>query len=210
VDMHKTLNRCFLNTDSCDVAAAIPAVDYDLLVRTPMDKNTRRLLDKGRQLTQTQVRQLLAAKDPGISWEKVLRYREVKITSAGKYKLCFCDSAFLDGDICRGPEDYSVEIGTVHATGLQCLLSNPKMTRGTCLPQYFGGLRCYDDDVPDITVPKEYLGIPNPSGGDDWNDLTKMLMEFCQYAPAEDAAVFPFCAQYRASVPPPAFPTATP
>ena len=32
----------------------------------------------------SEVRELLAAKDPGISWEKVLRYREVKVTSAGK------------------------------------------------------------------------------------------------------------------------------
>jgi hypothetical protein len=209
VDMHKTLNRCFLNTDSCDVSEAIPAVDYDLLVRTPQDSNTRRLLEKGRKLSQTQVRQLLAAKDPGISWEKVLRYREVKITSAGKYKLCFCDSDLLGGALCRTPADYSIEIGTVHATGLQCLLSNPKMTRGTCLPQYFGGLRCYDDNVPDITVPTQYLGIPDPSG-QTWDSLTTMMMGFCQYAPAEDAAVFPFCAQYRTSNPPPAFPDAKP
>jgi hypothetical protein len=209
VDMHKTLPRCYLNMDTCDVTKAIPAADYDLLIPPPVDTNTRRLLEKGRQLTQTQVRQLLAAKDPGISWEKVLRYREVKITSAGKYKLCFCDSDLLGGGLCRTPADYSVEIGTVHATGLQCLLSNPKMTRGTCLPQYFGGLRCYDDNVPDITVPTQYLGIPDPSG-QSWDTLTTMMMGFCQYASAEDAAVFPFCAQYRATDPPAAFPTATP
>jgi hypothetical protein len=209
VDMHKTLNRCFLNTDSCDVDTAIPTADYDLLVKAPTDDNTRRLLARGRSLTTAQVRELLAAKDPGISWEKVLRYRDVKITSAGKYKLCFCDSDLLDGALCRTPADYSIEIGTVHATGLQCLLSNPKMTRGTCLSQYFGGLRCYDEAVPDITVPTQYLGIPDPSG-QTWDSLTTMMMGFCQYAPAEDAAVFPFCAQYRTSNPPPAFPDAKP
>jgi hypothetical protein len=209
VDMHKTLNRCFLNTESCDVEEAIPTPDYDLLIKTPVDTNTRRLLETGRKLTQSQVRQLLAAKDPGISWEKVLRYRDVKITSAGKYKLCFCDSDLLGGGLCRTPADYSIEIGTVHATGLQCLLSNPRMTRGTCLPQYFGGLRCYDEKVPDIAVPTQYLGIPDPSG-QTWDSLTTMMMGFCQYAPAEDAAVFPFCAQYRASNPPPAFPASTP
>jgi hypothetical protein len=209
VDMHKTLNRCFLNTDSCDVDTAIPTADYDLLVKAPTDDNTRRLLARGRSLTTAQVRELLAAKDPGISWEKVLRYRDVKITSAGKYKLCFCDSDLLDGALCRTPADYSIEIGTVHATGLQCLLSNPKMTRGTCVSQYFGGLRCYDEAVPDITVPTQYLGIPDPSG-QEWDSLTTMMMGFCQYAPAEEAAVFPFCAQYRAENPAPAFPTATP
>jgi len=212
VDMHKELPRCFLNTDTCDVDAAIPAADYDLLIPAPQDINKRRLLEeRGRKLSQAQVRQLLAATDPGISWDKVLRYREVKITSAGKYKLCFCDSALLeDNGVCRGPEDYSIEIGEIHATGLQCLLSNPRMTRGTCLPQYFGGLRCYDDDVPDISVPNQYLGIPDPRGGTEWDENTMMLMSFCQYAPAEDAAVFPFCAQYRESDPPPPFPTASP
>jgi hypothetical protein len=212
VDVHKSKSRCFLNTDSCDVDEAVPATDYNLLIKAPTDTNTRRLLEKpelGRKLSVAQVRELLAAKDPGISWEKVLRYREVKVTSAGKYKLCFCDSDLLGGGICRTPADYPIEIGTLHATGLQCLLSNPKMTRGTCVSQYFGGLRCYDETVPDITVPTQYLGIPDPSG-QEWDKLTKMMMDFCQYASAEDAAVFPFCEQYRLPDPPPAFPTATP
>jgi hypothetical protein len=174
-----------------------PSPDYDLLVKN-VDDNTRRLQDLGRQLNAAQVRELLAAKDPGISWESILRFRDVEFTAGGKFKLCFCDSALLGSAdaICDGPEDFKIEIGEIHATGLQCLLSNPKMARGVCTPQLYGGLRCYDDQVPTVPIPAEYLGVPDPDG---WtgSKLTQSFITFCQYAPLEEVSEFSFCSQYR-------------
>lgn len=201
VDMHSSLNRCYLNTHTCDddvkSGQTVPDANYNLLVK-PMDDNTRRLLARGRALSRSHVRQLLAAEDPGISWDQILRFKGLEFSSGGEFKLCFCDSALLMGDnaICDSPDDYKIEVGKVHATGLQCLLSNPKMTRGTCQSQEYGGLRCYDGEVPEITVPEQYLGVPNPSGH-NWPATTQMLMAFCQFAPAAEAAEFKFCDQWR-------------
>lgn len=201
VDMHKTKNRCFLNTNSCDDdvknGKTVPDANYNLLVK-PADDNTRRLMARGRDLSSSHVRQLLAAEDPGISWDQILRFKGLQFSSGGEFKLCFCDSDLLTGanEICNGPEDYTIEVGTVHATGLQCLLSNPKMTRGTCKSQEYGGLRCYDGAVPEVTVPAEFMGVPNPDGT-SWTAQTKMLMGFCQFAPLHQTMEFAFCDQWR-------------
>merc|ERR1719265_2275515 len=111
-----------------------------------MDDNTRRMQERGRQLQSGHVRQLLSREDPGVSWGEMLRFKDLQFSSGGEFKLCFCDSALLEGAnaVCNGPEDYTIEVGKIHATGLQCLLSNPKMTRGTCVKQHYDGLRCYD------------------------------------------------------------------
>jgi hypothetical protein len=214
IDMHKEKDRCFLNAQPCSdtISQGLlhPSPDYDLLVKG-VDANTRRLQSMGRQLNAAQVRELLAAKDPGISWESILRFREAEFTAGGKFKLCFCDSALLDGEdaICDGPEDFKIEIGEIHATGLQCLLSNPKMARGVCTPQLYGGLRCYDEELPAVVVPTEYLGVPDPKG---WtgSELTQSFITFCQYAPLEEVSEFPFCSQYRVFAPNPVAGTATP
>lgn len=200
VDMHTSKTRCYLNAHTCDAhvkaGTTMPDADYNVLVK-PMDDNERRLLARGRQLSGAHVRSLLAAEDPGVSWGSILRFKDVEFTSGGEFKLCFCDSSMLTaGNICSKPEDFTVEVGSIHATGLQCLLSNPKMTRGTCQAQYYNGLRCYDGDAPDVQIPAGFLGVPNPSGH-QWSSETTMLMGFCQFAPAEQAAEFPYCAQWR-------------
>jgi hypothetical protein len=213
IDMSKSKTRCFMNAEPCqdtmDAQLLHPSPDYDLLVKG-VDSNTRRLQEMGRQLTGEQVRQLLAAKDPGISWESILRFREIEFTAGGKFKLCFCDSALLGAHaICDDPKDFQIEIGEIHATGLQCLLSNPKMARGVCAPQLYGGLRCYDDTLPDVTVPTEYLGVPDPKG---WkkSELTQSFITFCQYAPLEEVQEFAFCSQYRVFEPLPVAGIASP
>jgi hypothetical protein len=202
VDMHSTMTRCYLNSETvCNVHVqedtTVPDADYALLVK-PLDDNERRLAAKGRALQAAHVRKLLAAEDPGISWGNILRYKDLKFSSGGEFKLCFCDSDLLEGEnaICDGPEDYTIEVGKVHATGLQCLLSNPKMTRGTCETQEYGGLRCYDGSAPDVPLPVEFLGVPKPSG-QAWSDHTKMLIAFCQFAPFEESSQFQFCEQWR-------------
>jgi hypothetical protein len=210
IDMHKEKDRCFLNMGTCsDTIAAeqlVPSEDYNLHVKM-VDDNTRRLQDRGKTFSKKLVRQLLAAEDPGISWDKMYRFKDLTFSSGGEFKLCFCDSSILPGEnnICDKPEDYTIEVGRIHATGLQCLLNDPKMTKGTCVKQFYGGLRCYDEEAPDVTVPQEYFGVPNPKAPQR-NELVTSLITYCQYAPEEDAMEFPFCAQYRvyAAAPTPA------
>merc|ERR1711964_62677 len=62
--------------------------------------------------------------------------------SGGTFKLCFCDSV-LNGAPCRTEADYSVEVGTIHASGVSCLVSKPNLQRVACTDQMWGGLRCY-------------------------------------------------------------------
>jgi len=209
IDMHREKNRCFLNTQVCkdhvDNSQLAPSADYDLRIKV-LDENERRLQSKahahGRKLSAAQLRQLLAAQDPGISWESVLRFRDLEISSGGEFKLCFCDSALLAGEnaICDGPEDFTIEVGRVHATGLQCLLSNPKMTRGTCAEQLYGGLRCYDDaavaDAAAFTLPTDYMGVPHPDVAQR-SAIAQSVVAFCQFAPESEAMQFGFCGQYR-------------
>jgi hypothetical protein len=198
IDMHKTKNRCFLNMATCAPEELVPSADYDLFEKME-DDNTRRLQDRGKTFTKKLVRKLLAAEDPGISWDEMYRYKDITFSSGGEFKLCFCDSSILPGvnNICDTPEDYTIEVGKIHATGLQCLLNDPKMTKGTCVQQHHGGLRCYDGAAPTVAVPTEYLGVPNPDG-QARSDLVTSLIAYCQFAPYDDAMEFPFCGQYRA------------
>merc|ERR1719387_1495670 len=139
IDMHTGMNRCYLNALPCKETMAagltVPSTDYKLLVKK-LDVNERRLQDQGRRMTAPLVRELLA-QDPGISWDGLLRFKDVTFTAGGEYKLCFCDSDILTSirganALCDSHDDYMIEVGSIHATGLQCLLSNPAMARGTC------------------------------------------------------------------------------
>lgn len=88
----------------------------------------------------------LPALDIGFSWDKMLRFAPIRFTSGGTFKLCFCDSALLTaGRQCRSVEDYAVEVGTVHASGVSCLIGKRELQRADCVAQYHGGLRCYRD-----------------------------------------------------------------
>jgi len=203
VDMHRNTTRCFLNMQpDCEAA---PSPDYNLLIAQD-DLNTgpgRRLKEMGRKLTPAQVRHLLAAEDPGISWDQILRFKGLEFQSGGEYKLCFCDSALLgEGEICNDKTDYTVEVGKIHASGLQCLLSNDKMTRGTCEKQEYDGLRCYDEgeEVPDIQVPIDFLGVPSATRARA--EIVDMVVAFCQYADEGYTQHFDFCDQYRGSLDP--------
>merc|ERR1719191_2286129 len=118
-------------------------------------------MTRGRSLSSAQVRQLIAGEDPGVSWDKLLRFDAVQFTAGGEFKLCFCDPFLLATGICSKPSDFKIEIGKVHATGLECLLTNPKMQRGTCVAQKYGGLRCYDGPAPSTPIPNEYFAIPD-------------------------------------------------
>jgi hypothetical protein len=157
-----------------------------------------------------QVRELVAGEDPGLSWDALLRFGGVRFPAGGEYKLCFCDPTLLATGICRDAGDFRIEVGRVYATGLECLLTNPRMQRGTCVHQMYGGLRCYDGAVPSTPVPPEYIAIPDTSRP-NLSPKAQLLLEFCQFAPEEDAMQFGFCAQHRQFVAPlPDLPDQTP
>jgi hypothetical protein len=212
IDMHKTKPRCFLNTGECtavNLQLLTPDPDYNVWYKVT-DMNTRRTTARGRSLQPAQVRELLAGEDPGISWDALLRFDAVRVPEGGEYKLCFCDPSLLASKICSGPEDYRIEVGSVYATGLECLLTNPRMQRGTCVKQMYGGLRCYDGAVPATPTPPEYIAVPDTTRS-NLSPKAQLLLEFCQFAPEEDAMQFDFCAQYRRFVEPvPDLPEQTP
>jgi hypothetical protein len=196
IGMHKTKDRCFLNAGEC--AFLHPDPDYSVWFH---GSTGRRTMDRGRSLSAAQVRELLVGEDPGISWDQLLRFDAVQFAGVGEYKLCFCDPSLLASGLCRKPSDYMIEVGSVHATGLECLLTNPKMQRGTCVPQAHGGLRCYDGAVPALSVPTGYFSIPDPDRS-ALSPKAELLLSFCQFAPEEEAMQHSFCAQHRQFVGP--------
>merc|ERR1712025_1404528 len=73
----------------------------------------------------------------------------------GAYKACFCDHdlATVQPGICRADKaDFSVDVGKVHVSGVECLLHEEKYTRRSCFTQPYGGLRCHET-APSLTVP---------------------------------------------------------
>jgi len=186
IDMHNELPRCFLNRPGCTFLEEALATDplYSLLVkRTQLNDgaNDRRLGDAADNSgTMTP----LPALDLGFSWGAMLRFAPIRFTSGGTFKLCFCDSALLlAGRTCRGVEDYAVEVGTVHASGVSCLIGKPELQRASCAGQYHGGLRCYRDrDAPN---PQPPALVPISGGGAESGEYMEALQTYCMYQPEE-------------------------
>lgn len=103
-----------------------------------------------------------AARDTGFSWPQLLRFAPLVFPRGGEYTLCFCDAA-VAGGACRRLEDFRTRIGSVHVSGVSCLLADQNLARATCLPQYRGGqssLRCYAGAAPPFDVPEEGPCVP--------------------------------------------------
>jgi hypothetical protein len=152
IDMAKDKTRCFLNTDFCDASdgvATTPDVNYDLLIKV-IDQ---RRLDSSMPAASEAKRSLLPVMASGYSHSKLLIFQDIKFTSGGKFKVCFCDSTLVGDDGCTSPADYGVEVGEVQASGISCLLTNPLYNRKTCVPMASGGLRCYVGAPPDTEPP---------------------------------------------------------
>jgi len=102
-----------------------------------------------------------------ISSSDVLRFAPVAFSrtssGAGKFKVCFCDSALLTGGSCLSEADYSLEVGELYVSGVSCLLADPKYRWGTCYPMYHGGLACSETlSLPSITNLPKSAGLPTP------------------------------------------------
>jgi hypothetical protein len=137
-------------------------------------------------------RRLLPASDYGFSWDKMLRFKPIQFKSGGTFKLCFCDSSLLGpGEVCSSEKDYKIEIGTLHASGVSCLIANPKLQRVACTDQMHGGLRCYEhlDEAPRPDAP--VIGMTDLPVEDIVSPLSITTM--CAFMPEEEARSDPRC-----------------
>jgi hypothetical protein len=195
VDMHADLNRCFLNTAGCMLHESAPGCDvasppagclasddkYKLLVKREQPNEERRARRLSDPVDFTGDMTPLPTMDLGFSWGSMLRFAPIRFTSGGTFKLCFCDSAL--GATCRSVADYAVEVGTVHASGVSCLIGKKELQRATCVEQYHGGLRCYRDRAaPEPTAPAL---SPLSAGEVPGDEYMEALQTYCLYQPEE-------------------------
>jgi hypothetical protein len=172
IDMHESNNRCFLNGPGCAAqltagSSLVPGVaeglgydtSYSFLVKSELPS---------RQLQEVQVNWASSARGdlvlrPGVSTTYNLRFSDLMFTSAGRFKVCFCDS---EHGPCKSTSDFAVEIGYAHVSGVHCLLTVPKLRATKCYQQYYGGLSCSADlpvapvDAP--AYPSSYGTFPSP------------------------------------------------
>jgi len=130
----------------------------------------------------------------GLSCEGILRFRHVHFRSGGTFKACFCDTELLIAPTCTSTDDYKIDLGTIHVSGVSCLLTEPKFQRGTCVHQYWGGLRCHAvapatpscAPQPGRVVPA-LVTPPAPQ--------VSTLSTWCMYGPAEQTRAHAPCLQ---------------
>jgi len=140
------------------------------------------------------------------SWRQMLRFQGMIFTSGGTFKLCFCDSDHLStlagpsARACQHASDYDVEVGTIHVSGIGCLLKDARFQRVTCAAQLYGGMRCY---APPVAAPV-YLAPPRLQD----SLSTSLVLEsdvaepvdltvWCGYGPSEATSVDARCQLVR-------------
>lgn len=120
----------------------------------------------------------------------MLRFKPIRFASGGTFKLCFCDPKLLAaGRACRAIRDFAVEVGTIHSSGVSCLIGNAKLRRASCVEQFHGGLRCYKSDAPRPAPP----AMTGPLAGGSSAEEEKMLSTYCSYLPEEVRAETAAC-----------------
>merc|ERR1719281_2155426 len=138
---------CFLNKkDECDTHTdqLLKDPNYVLLIKGAElnDEQAGTTADKYPRQLGTEKREL--GTDYGFSWGALMRFKPVQFKSGGTFKLCFCDASLTKDGACMVEKDYKIEVGTIHASGVSCLIKDPKLQRVSCTPQAHGGLRCYE------------------------------------------------------------------
>jgi hypothetical protein len=200
IDMHMTLPRCFLNmmtkgptdTMSCEEyvigGKLTPFPTYELIYKQKMPEERR-------ATATAKERSLLPAIDQGKSWNQILRFNDITFSTGGKFKACFCDPDTLaPGKYCKMASDYKIEVGTIHVSGVSCLVEDPKFQRGTCVPQYHGtGLRCYPGAAPMLTVPSVPMPVVPQKPAPKAPPVNPALSSFCLYGPEEETRDDPLC-----------------
>ena len=84
--------------------------------------------------------------DPANSWDEKLNFAGVEFKSGGTYTVCACDSAVEApgaSDFCRTKDQFKINAGKLHVSGVSCLIEQDRFQRGACDGQSSGGYRCY-------------------------------------------------------------------
>jgi hypothetical protein len=158
--------------------------------------NTRRMTAVEEEALEEEapVRSLLPAIDKGKSWGQILRFKDITFGTGGKFKACFCDfDTLAAGAYCKKASDYKIEIGTVHVSGVSCLVEEAKFQRGTCVGQFYGGLRCYPGTAPVLTVPAPTVPTIPQAPAPGAPAFNPALSSFCLYGPEEETRDDPLC-----------------
>jgi len=182
IDMHMTLPRCYLNKMGAtqDLREMKPDPSYKVLIKLGDTANLEQSTMYTIPLSGASGASILPVGDTGYSWEKMLRFPLMEFTSGGTFKLCFCDSSMAG--VCKSEKDYSVEIGTIHSSGVSCLIAKEELQRVSCIPTHHGqSLRCYQ---PPMEAPNPQ---PPPIA-----DMTVLKGLSGAYTP-DDAAGLPAC-----------------
>jgi len=188
IDMHRVVDRCYLNMQQCQhqVETGILGIDpsYDFLVRkdagqahvtldptatTQVDASsttTKELWSSGRQLQSTEIRE--------VSTTTVLRFAPVRLANVGTYKVCFCDYqsfAATGQTACTSLADYTLEIGTIHASGVSCLLTQENLRKHTCRTMAYGGLQCGTSLPDQAAAPAGFTPGPRPIAREETEEM---------------------------------------
>jgi hypothetical protein len=178
IDQHATYNRCFLNSIACgDQMATLSDLSYTLMIKkTDVNQEaTRRLAHMGDEYHVP----------VHYSWDAMLRFKGLRFTSGGTFKVCFCDSSLLpEGAVCSSEQDFSIQVGLVHSSGVSCLLEYEALQRVSCVSQLYGGLRCYANypvPTPELPVVDSVSFLPLST-----DDMTPgELSTYCLTRPEE-------------------------
>ena len=82
----------------------------------------------------------------------------IECSSGGSYTVCACDSSVAApgaSDFCRTKDQFKINAGKLHVSGVSCLIEQDRFQRGVCVGQTSGGHRCYSTaaDVPLLDPP---------------------------------------------------------
>jgi len=164
LDMHGSLPRCFLNSaDQCRADYVVNPFDPDALQPVVEDPRYEVHFKVPRPAGAAN-RPKPMARDGGYSWPQLLRFAPLSFPRGGEFTLCFCDAAAAGGS-CERLEDFSTRVGTIHVSGVGCLLADQNLARATCVPSYLGGaasLRCYKGAAPPLDIPASGPCVPEP------------------------------------------------
>jgi len=180
-------NMCAKRTDpeeEMDIRCAAVGSQMELVIQTGSPVSVCDVQVTGKFARQK-------AEDVGLSWDGMLRFQGITLQTHGMFRLCFCDSAQLPaGQRCSETSHYNFEVGRVHSTGVSCLLGDARFRRGTCVPQRYGGLRCYSSasEVPRVEAPfpdttMERLRLSEAE------KQAERLAQYCLYGPAVETRV---------------------
>jgi len=201
IDMATGSPRCFLNGKTMGANDQSTCEEYIIndQLTSLSDYNFfyKQRPDEERRATEMELsprRKLLAAQDTGASWDAILRFKGTSVATGAQYKVCFCDRDTLAaGRFCKKASDYKIDIGTLHFSGVSCLIADSKFQRGTCVEQYHGGLRCYPGAAPTLTVPSVNATKRIPKDAKDAAAVDAELSAYCLYGPEEETREDPMC-----------------